>query len=132
MVEGLASVVTAKTTMTIAQILFILAGIALGFWLLGAGGSAGQTITAGLVSVGLLLFGVGAFVIVQRQGMFSWILDILRRIGLRVQYLEAREHQLLELDRTIAVSIPTSDGRSCFRSDCFSSAGWPRRWKCSS
>ena len=49
-VEGLASVVTAKTTMTIAQILFILAGIGLGFWLLGAGGSAGQTITAGLVT----------------------------------------------------------------------------------
>ncbi len=102
LVEGLASVVTAKTTMTIAQILFILAGIGLGFWLLGAGGSAGQTITAGLVSVGLLLFGVGAFVIVQRQGMFSWILNLLRRVGLRVEYLEAREPQLLELDRTIA------------------------------
>ena len=102
LVEGLASVVTAKTTMTIAQIFFILAGIALGFWLLGAGGSAGRTITAGLVSAGLLLFGVGAFVIVQRQGMFSWMLNMLRRIGLRVQYLESREQQLLELDRTIA------------------------------
>jgi len=101
-VEGLASVVTAKTTMTIAQILFILAGIGLGFWLLGAGGSAGQTITAGLVSVGLLVFGVGAFVIVQRQGMFAWMLNLLRRIGLRLQYLESREQKLLELDRTIA------------------------------
>lgn len=93
---------TAKTTMTIAQILFILAGIGLGFWLLGSGGSAGQTITAGMVSVGLLLFGVGAFVIVQRQGMFGWILAVLRRIGLRIQFLETREQQLLELDRTIA------------------------------
>ncbi|HAP41132.1 MAG: lysylphosphatidylglycerol synthase transmembrane domain-containing protein [Nitrospira sp.] len=102
MVEGLASVVTAKTTMTIAQIVFILAGIGLGFWLLGAEGSAGQTITAGLVSVGLLLFGVGAFVLVQRQGMFGWILALLRRIGLRIPFLEAREPQLLELDRTIA------------------------------
>jgi uncharacterized protein (TIRG00374 family) len=102
LVEGLASVVTAKTTMTVAQILFILAGIGLGFWLLGSGGSAGQTITAGLVSAGLLLFGVGAFVIVQRHGMFSWILNLLRRIGLRIQFLEAREQQLLELDRTIA------------------------------
>lgn len=102
LVEGLASVVTAKTTMTIAQILFILAGIGLGFWLLEAGGSAGQTITAGLVSVGLLLFGVGAFVLVQRHGMFSWILKILRFIGLRLQSLESREQKLLELDRTIA------------------------------
>jgi uncharacterized protein (TIRG00374 family) len=102
LVEGLASVVTAKTTMTIAQILFILIGIGLGFWLLGAGGSAGQTITAGLLTVGLLLFGVGAFVVVQRQGMFSWILKVLRRIGLRLHYLESREEKLLELDRTIA------------------------------
>lgn len=102
LVEGLASVVTAKTTMTVAQILFILAGIGLGFWLLGSEGSAGQTITAGLVSVGLLLFGVGAFVIVQRHGMFSWMLNMLRRIGLRIQFLETREQQLRELDRTIA------------------------------
>jgi uncharacterized protein (TIRG00374 family) len=102
LVEGLASVVTAKTTMTIAQILFILGGIGLGFWLLGAGGSAGQTIMAGLVSAGLLVFGVGAFIIVQRQGMFAWMLSLLRRIGLRLQYLESREEKLLELDRTIA------------------------------
>ena len=35
MIEGLASVVIAKTTMTIAQVVFILIGIALGFWILG-------------------------------------------------------------------------------------------------
>ncbi len=102
LVEGLASVVTAKTTMTIAQICFILTGVGLGFWLLGSGGSAGQTITAGLVGVGLLLFGVGAFVVVQRHGMFSWILKVLRLIGVRLQSLESREQKLLELDRTIA------------------------------
>ena len=102
LIEGLASVVTAKTTMTIAQILFILAGIGLGFWLLGSDGSARQTVTAALVSVGLLLFGVGAFVLIQRQGMFTWMLKILRRLGLRLEYLESREQQLMELDRTIA------------------------------
>jgi uncharacterized protein (TIRG00374 family) len=102
LVEGLASVVTAKTTMTIAQILFILVGIGVGFWLLGSEGSAGQTITAGLVSVGLLVFGVGAFVIVQRQGMFTWMLKVLRRFGLRLDFLESREQTFLELDRTIA------------------------------
>ena len=102
LIEGLASVVTAKTTMTIAQILFILAGIGLGFWLLGSDGSAGKTVTAALVSVGLLLFGVGAFVLIQRQGMFTWMLKILRRLGLRLEYLESREQQLMELDRTIA------------------------------
>ena len=34
--------------------------------------------------------------------MFGWILNLLRRIGLRIQFLEAREQQLIELDRTIA------------------------------
>jgi uncharacterized protein (TIRG00374 family) len=102
LIDGLASVVTAKTTMTIAQILFILTGIGLGFWLLGSDGSAGQTITAAVVSAGLLVFGVGAFVLVQRQGMFTWILQSLRRVGLRLNYLESREQKLVALDRTIA------------------------------
>ena len=44
MVEGLASVVIAKTTMTIAEVLFILLGIALGVWLLGGSDSSGQTV----------------------------------------------------------------------------------------
>jgi uncharacterized protein (TIRG00374 family) len=100
LIDGLASVVTAK--MTIAQILFILTGIGLGFWLLGSDGSAEQTITAAVVSAGLLVFGVGAFVLVQRQGMFTWILQTLRRLGLRLNYLESREQKLVELDRTIA------------------------------
>ncbi len=102
MIEGLASVVTAKTTMTIAQCLFILAGIGLGFWLLGSDGSAGQTVAAALVSAALLLVGIGAFVLIQRQGMFTWMLHTLRRFGLRLKYLESREKKLVELDRTIA------------------------------
>jgi len=122
-VEGLASVVTAKTTMTIAQILFILAGIGLAFGLLGAGGSAGNTAMAGLVSVGLLGFGVGAFVLVQRQGMFGWMLKILRRVGVRIGYLESREQQLLDLDRTIARFYSTE--RSAFLvSTLFFLLGW--------
>ena len=42
MVDGLASVVIAKTTMTIAEVLFILLGIALSFWLLGENGSSAK------------------------------------------------------------------------------------------
>ena len=101
MVEGLASVVTAKTTMTIAQVLFILLGIGLGFWILGAQGSSGQVIAAGLLSIGLLAFGTMAFVFVQRRGLFSWILETLRRFGIRIGFLEAREDKLRDLDRTI-------------------------------
>lgn len=101
MVEGLASVVIAKTTMTIAQVLFILLGMAAGFWILGANGSSGQIVAAGLLSVGLLLFGTVAFVFVQRRGLFTWILELLRKIGFRIGFLEAKEEQLKSLDRTI-------------------------------
>ncbi len=81
MVEGLASVVIAKTTKTIAEVLFILLGIALAFWTLGADGSSGQTVVAALLSVGLLLIGTAAFVFVQRRGLFTWLLEFLRKIG---------------------------------------------------
>lgn len=101
MVEGLASVIIAKTTMTIAEVLFILLGIALGMWLLGGADSSGQTVAAALLSVGLLAFGTAAFVFVQRQGLFTWLLEFLRKIGLKIAYLEAREDQLRSLDRTI-------------------------------
>ena len=101
MVEGLASVVIAKTTMTIAEVLFILLGIALGFWVLGANGSSGHTVVAALLSVGLLTFGTMAFVFVQQRGLFTWLLEFLRKIGLKIAYLEAREDKLRSLDRTI-------------------------------
>ena len=101
MVEGLASVVIAKTTMTIAEVVFILMGIALAFWRVGADGSSGQTITAGLGSVGVLVLVTTALVFVQQQGLFTWLLEFLRKIGLKVHYLEIREKKLRSLDRTI-------------------------------
>ena len=101
MVDGLASVVIAKTVMTVAQILFILMGIALGFWLLGADGSSGQIVAAALLSVGVLVFGIAGFVFVQRRGLFTWILALLRKAGLHIRFLEAREDNLRSLDETI-------------------------------
>ena len=101
MVEGLASVVIAKTTMTIAEVVFILLGIALAFWRVGADGSSGQTVTAALVSVGLLVLVTAALVFVQQQGLFTWLLEFQRKIGLKIHYLEAREKKLRSLDRTI-------------------------------
>ena len=100
-VEGLASVVIAKTTMTIAEVAFILVGIAVGLWTLGTDGSSGQMVAAALLSVGLLIFGTAGFVFVQRRGIFTWFLEILRKLRLRIAFLETREGRLAELDRTI-------------------------------
>lgn len=123
MVEGLASVIIAKTTMTIAEALFILLGIALAFWTIGADGSSGQTVAAALLSVGLLLFGIAAFVFVQRRGLFTWLLEFLRKIGLKIGYLKAREEKLRSLDRTI-LEFYTHNRPAFYSSTGFFFLGW--------
>lgn len=98
MVDGLASVITAKTTMTLAQVLFILLGLALAFWIIG---DAGNYWMAMLVSAGVLGFGVGLFVLLQRHGIGMGCLGFLRACGIQLAFLEKREPQLKELDGTI-------------------------------
>ena len=98
MVEGLASVVTAKTTMTMAQVLFILLGLALGFWILGA---SEHYLAATVVSVGLLTFGIALFFIMQRYGLAMGCLRILQLFRLRLKFLESRRLKLMELDQII-------------------------------
>jgi uncharacterized protein (TIRG00374 family) len=75
MVESMASVITAKTTMTLAQVLFILLGLGLAFWIIDA---ASHYWMAMLVSLGLLAFGVGLFVVFQRYGLGMGSLILLR------------------------------------------------------
>ena len=101
MEEAYTSVIIAKTTMTIAEVLFILLGIALGVWLLGGNESSGQTIPAALLSVGLLAIVTIGVVFVQRQGLFTWLLECMQKVGLKIAYLEARKEKLLSLDRAI-------------------------------
>jgi len=98
MVDGLASVITAKTTMTLAQVFFILLGLALAFLIIG---HSGHYWVAMLVSVGVLAFGVGLFVLLQRYGIGMGFLRMLRRCGIRLAFLEKREPQLQKLDGTI-------------------------------
>lgn len=100
-VEGGASVVIAKTTMTIAEVIYILVGIVLGFWIVGAGSSAGQTITAALVSVGLLVCSIAGFVFIQQRGLFASILSLVKKLGLRIRSLESQEEHLRSIDQTI-------------------------------
>lgn len=123
MVEGLASAVTAKTTMTVAQVGFILLGIGLGFWLVGSSGSSTHQVWAASVSVGLLLFGAAIFVLVQRRGLFTGFLGALRRLGIRISYLEAREEKLRSLDRTI-LAFYTHDRRGFYLSSGIFFFGW--------
>src|SRR5680860_1484600 len=98
MVDRLAACPTAASTMTFAQVLFILLGLALAFWILG---DSGHYWVAMLISVGVLAFGVGLFVLLQRHGLGMGCLSLLRACGIRFTFLEKREPQLQELDGTI-------------------------------
>ena len=98
MVEGMASVVTAKTVMTLAQILFILLGLGL---MLGILGVTEYNLIAAVIGAGTLAFGVMLFIILQRYGLAVGLLTVFRKIRLPVGYLEKREAQLIELDQTI-------------------------------
>lgn len=98
MVDGLASVVTAKTAMTIAQVMFILLGVLLAFWLIG---TSEDYLLAAIFSVGLLVFGLALFVTVQRYGLAMGFLRLLELFRIRLRFLEKRRSQLLELDQTI-------------------------------
>lgn len=98
LVEGMASVVTAKTIMTLAQILFIFLGIGLAFWVLGENE---YYLVAALASVAVLVCGLLLLVLAQRYGIAAGLLKLLRMAHLRIRFLEEREAQLLVLDRTI-------------------------------
>ncbi|MDE0144805.1 MAG: flippase-like domain-containing protein [Nitrospira sp.] len=98
MVEGLASVVTAKTIMTLAQVLYMVLGLSATFWLVGG---TGYNVLVAFVSVGLLGFGVFLFLVVQRYGLGRGLLTVADACRIRSQRLEAYRPRLLELDRTI-------------------------------
>ena len=98
MVEGLASVVTAKTIMVVAQILFMLSGLGVTLWLVG--GNEYNVLVA-LLTLGLLGFGVFLFLLLQRYGIGRGLLTVADACRIRSQRLEAWWPQLLELDHTI-------------------------------
>lgn len=98
MVEGLASVVTAKTIMVVAQILFMLSGLGVTLWLVG--GNEYNVLVA-FVTFGLLVFGVVLFLVLQRYGIGRGLLTVVDACRIRSQRLESWRPQLLELDHTI-------------------------------
>jgi len=98
MVEGLASVVTAKTIMVIAQVLFMLSGLGVTFWLVGGGE---YNVLVALVTLGLLGFGVFLFLMLQRYGIGRGLLTVADTCRVRSRRLETWRPQLLELDHTI-------------------------------
>ena len=98
LVEGAASVVTAKTIMVVAQILFMLSGLGVTLWLVGGGE---YDVLVAFLAFGLAGFGVFLFLMLQRYGIGRGLLTLADTCRIRSQRLEAVRPRLLELDRTI-------------------------------
>lgn len=103
-VDGMASVITAKTTMTLAEVLFIVTGIALAGWAGTAarGGTASESpLPAAVFSVALLIAAMFVLLVLQRRGLFTGLLALVRRMGFHLTALESRESRLQALDDAI-------------------------------
>lgn len=98
MVEGLASAITAKTIMTLAQIVFMGCGLVLSVWLLDL---RQGTFLAALGSLTLLVVGVSVFVLVQRRGLGASVLALFRHLRIKVAALDRHRDKLLTLDQVI-------------------------------
>ena len=126
MADGLASVIVAKTTMTIAQIIYILLGIGIGVWILLPSKSTQPDHVSGVavaVSLSLLLFATTIFIIVQRRGLFAFMFYVMARYRIRITALEARREKLLALDKSI-VGFYTHDRASFLFSTTVFLFGW--------
>jgi putative membrane protein len=120
LVDGLASVVTAKTVMVISQVLFVLLGIGLTF--LNQPNSNGL-IAAAILVVSIVSFAAAFLVFAQHRGMFTGILWLLERMSLPSGFLKRREEQLKNLDHTILMFYGQHRSGFLFAA-IFFSMGW--------
>lgn len=96
--EGLASVVISKIIMTIAQVLFFIAGIIASVHYLSPDYSLVMPIT---FVVGMVLFIAFFLFIVQRKGLFVPIVNVIERFEIKIHFLKDRKDKIKSLDEKI-------------------------------
>ena len=98
MVDGMASVVISKTILIISQIIFVMIGVAFLLFELNVSGS--RLIS----SIAIILLGIPIIMLIvfaQSQGLFAFLLKLLRLFRIKIRYIEEREEKLLALDKSI-------------------------------
>lgn len=118
-VDGLSSVVIAKTTLFLSKVVFLLIGVVLALRFLRF---------ESLVATGILWTFIGVlglfvvFVLLQRKGLFVLGLKIARKLKLSDMFEDKQAH-LEEIDRTIG-NFYLNDRLRLFGSFLFHLAGW--------
>jgi putative membrane protein len=96
--QALASVIVAKTTLAVAEVLFLLGGLGVALQIFAlpepVRRGAGLTLLLG----GL---GVGAFLLLQRRGLFGWVAGLLRRLGLARRFWREQAPTVAALDEVL-------------------------------
>jgi len=120
MTDGLASVVIAKTTVVIAQILFVLLGVSIAL----LGQPSNYELLYGAVLVIVFLAAAMTFLIfVQRRGMFFGALRLLEGLRIPAGFLKRREDQLKIID-SIILKFYAQHRTALFFSLLFFFLGW--------
>lgn len=120
LIDGLASVVTAKSLMLISHILFILLGLGAATLRLH---ERGTILSPALSIVFLMVVAMGLFMATQRRGVFSSLLTFCEKIGVEIPFLKKNETSLKSLDKAISDFYGT-DKRGVWLSLLFFSLGW--------
>ena len=96
--QALASVIVAKTTLAVAEVLFLLVGLGIAVQIFALPEplrrGAGLTLLLG----GL---GVGAFLLLQRRGLFGWVAGLLGRLGLARRFWREQAPTVAALDEVL-------------------------------
>lgn len=103
--ETLASVIVAKTTITLGQGLYFLVGAVVG-WTTGLAGSA--LLYAMLWFLAIEAVALGLFVVVQTRGMLGWTGQLLQRVGIRPARVQG---MLGRVDNSLGKFYRTAPGR---------------------
>jgi uncharacterized protein (TIRG00374 family) len=118
--DATASVVIAKTLMSVAEIFYILTGTILILPWIPSASLRWLAVLAVVLLGGTTIAGVFWL---QHRGLFSGLLGILRRLRIRIRPLEVRESELRKIDHDI-VRFYREEPRRFAASVAFHFAGW--------
>lgn len=118
--DGIASIILSKTTMAIAQLIFIIIGLLLGFYL---GILKARFFLPLSLILGLLIPLVYIFILKQQKGLFMPILGLLNRLRIKINFLEKRKEGIQQLDKNIA-TFYQKNKRGFLLSTCYYFFGW--------
>jgi putative membrane protein len=118
--QGLASVIIAKTAITLAQAIFVLGSLIFAYARLA--GEQGLLATL-LIVLGLLFLVILLAGWVQRRGLFGFLIRLLSRLRIPNGFLKSRERELNAIDQTIRLFY-REDKRHLFLSVLYYLIGW--------